>query len=405
MTITEPTEAYTDTRVSEMRLTSAWWAVAARFLVHGLVVSAWVSRIPAVQALLQLSNGALGMALLGAAIGSVSAIPVCGWLVSRYGSSRVANWTSIGFCLALVLPALAVNLATLFAALFIYGVMAGANDVAMNSQAVAVELKMKKPTMSRFHAMFSIGGMAGAALGGWVAAHHVLPWIHLSVGAAVFISITLATTPLMLEVHDHLEKREHGLPFRRIPPVLLALCIIGFCTFLSEGAMADWTAVYLKQVLAAGPGLAAMGYAVFSAGMAIFRLIGDGITTRLGPTRTVRTGALVAASGLGLALLAPSPYWALPGLGAAGAGFSVIIPLVFGAGGRVKSVGRGAGVATVSGIGYLGFLFGPPAIGFVSQLTSLRYALWIVVALSVTAALLSKAVNGDSRPEEAAPVS
>ena len=397
MTSAEITEAYTDTRVSEMRLTYAWWAVAARFLVHGLVVSAWVSRIPAVQALLHLSNGSLGMALLGAAIGSVSAIPVCGWVVSRYGSSRVTNWTSVGFCLALVLPALAVNVVTLFAALLVYGAMAGANDVAMNSHAVSVELEMKRPTMSRFHAMFSIGGMVGAAFGGWVAAHHVLPWIHFLLGAAVFISITLATAPLMIEVHDHLEKPEHRLPFRRIPPVLLALCFIGFCIFLSEGAMADWTAVYLKQVLAAGPGLAAIGYAVFSAGMAIFRLLGDAITTRLGPARTVRSGALVAASGLGFALLAPSPYWALPGLGAAGAGFSVIIPLVFGAGGRVKSVGRGAGVATVSGIGYLGFLFGPPAIGFVSQLTSLRYALWIVVALSITAAVLSSAVDGDSR--------
>src|SRR5271165_5892734 len=402
MTLSETTQAYTDTHVSEMRLSSAWWAVAARFLVHGLVVSAWVSRIPAVQALLQLSNGALGMALLGAAIGSDSAIPACGWLVSRYGSSRVANWTSVGFCLALILPALAVNVATLFVALFAYGAMAGANDVAMNSQAVAIELKMKSPTMSRFHAMFSIGGMAGAALGGWVAAHHVLPWIHFSVGAAICIAITLATNPMMLEVHDHLEKREHGLPFWRIPPVLLALCVIGFCIFLSEGAMADWTAVYLKQVLAAGPGLAAMGYAVFSAGMAIFRLVGDAITTRLGPARTVRTGALLAAAGLGLALLAPSAYWALPGLAASGAGFSVIIPLVFGAGGRVKSVGRGAGVATVSGIGYLGFLFGPPAIGFVSQLTSLRYALWIVVALCVTAALLSGAAGGDSRPQKTA---
>jgi MFS family permease len=402
MTLTETTEAYTDTHVSEMRMSSAWWAVAARFLVHGLVVSAWVSRIPAVQTQLQLSNGALGMALLGAAIGSVSAIPVCGWLVSRYGSSRIANWTSIGFCLALIAPALAVNVVTLFAALFVYGAMAGANDVAMNSQAVAIELKMNRPTMSRFHAMFSIGGMAGAALGGWVAAHHVLPWIHFSAGAAVFIAITLSTNPMMLEVHDHLEKREHSLPFWRIPPVLLALCVIGFCIFLSEGAMADWTGVYLKQVLAAGPGLAAMGYAVFSAGMAIFRLIGDAITTRRGPARTVRAGAVVAASGLGLALLAPSAYWALPGLGAAGAGFSVIIPLVFGAGGRVKSVDRGAGVATVSGIGYLGFLFGPPAIGFVSQLTSLRYALWIVVALCVTAAFLSGAANGKSRAQKTA---
>jgi len=129
--------------------------------------------------------------------------------------------------------------------------------------------------------------------------------------------------------------------------------------------------------------------------MAIFRLLGDAITLRLGPARTVRIGALVAAGGLLLALAVSSPYWALPGFAAAGAGFSVIIPLVFGAGGRVKSVSRGAGFATVSGIGYFGFVFGPPAIGFVSQVSSLRWALLIVVALSLFTAILAGAVDQD----------
>ena len=141
--------------------------------------------------------------------------------------------------------------------------------------------------------------------------------------------------------------------------MLLTLTVIGFCMFLSEGAMADWTAVYLKQVLIAGPGVAAAGYAVFSAGMAVFRLLGDAITARLGPVRTVRAGALVAAAGLALALAAQSPGWALPGFALTGAGFSVIVPLVFGAGGHLRSIPRGAGIAIVSGSGYIGFLFWP----------------------------------------------
>ncbi len=389
--IKEATQIYTPTAAAAQTqpVSGAWWAVVARFLVHGLVTSTWLSRIPAIQASLHLSNGALGLSLLGAAVGSLTGIPVCGWLLHRYGSSKITNWTAVAFCLALILPGLAFNAFTLFLALVVYGAAAGSNDVAMNSQGVAVENALGKPTMSRFHAMFSIGGMIGAGLGGAVAARHVEPLPHLLGGSLVFLCITLFTAPLMLEIHEAQPGAAHRLPLRSIPPVLLAICAVGFCMFLSEGAMADWIAVYLKQVLRAGQGLAATGYAVFSAGMAVFRLLGDAITARLGPARTVRTGALVAAFGLALALLMPSPYWALPGFAVSGAGFSVIIPLVFAAGGRVPSVSRGAGIATVGGIGYLGFLFGPPSIGFISQLSSLRYALFLIVALTLFAAWLS----------------
>jgi MFS family permease len=179
-----------------------------------------------------------------------------------------------------------------------------------------------------------------------------------------------------------------SLNLRHVPVTLLVLSGIGFCIFLSEGAIADWTAIYLKQSLGAGPGLAAAGYAAFSLAMAISRFCGDAVTVRLGPASTIRVGGLVAAFGLTSALLVRSPYLALPGFTLVGAGFSTIIPLVFAAGGRVKSVSEGAGVATVSGIGYLGFLVGPPVIGLISQFTSLRIGLAFVVFLSVLAASL-----------------
>ncbi|HEX6546017.1 MAG TPA: MFS transporter [Bryobacteraceae bacterium] len=380
-------------------LDAAWWAVIARFLVHGLVVSTWLSRIPAIQSLLHLKNGVLGLCLLGSAVGSLGSIPLCGRMVTRYGSSRVTTWTSVAFCLTLIFPGLAFNAFTLFLALTAYGAAAGANDVAMNAQGVAVENVLGHPTMSRFHAMFSIGGMIGAGLGGLVAAHHIQPLPHLFGGSLIFLAITLSAASLTSEFEEQHAGGAHRLPFRAIPPVLLALCAIGFCAFLSEGAMADWIAVYLKQVLEAGQGLAAIGYAVFSVGMATFRLLGDAITARLGPARTVRTAALVAMFGLIFALSMPSPYWALPGFAAAGAGFSVIIPLVFAAGGRVPKVSRGAGIATVSGIGYLAFLFGPPSIGFLSQLTNLRYALFLVVLLMFISAWLSRVMERLGRQE------
>ena len=379
----------------------AFWGVMACFLVHGLVVSTWVSRIASVKSALRLGDGALGLALLGTAIGSVTAIPLCGALVVRRGSRNIARWTAAGFCLSLLAIPLAYDTASLFAALLFYGAMAGANDVAMNAQAVATEKLLGTPTISRFHAMFSIGGIAGAGAGAFLAGRGVSSAAHLVGGAAIFLTFAVAATPLLADTRARTaaiaDAAAHPgrLSLRRLPVALLALSAIGFCIFLSEGAIADWTGVYLKQVLGAGAGLAPMGYAVFSAAMAIFRLSGDAITLRLGRAATIRSGGALAAAGLSFALLVHSPYWALGGFAAAGAGFSSIIPLVFAAGGRIPQVSEGAGVATVSGLGYLGFLVGPPAIGFLSEVTSLRVGLFLLVLLSVTAAaLVSLVVRG-----------
>ncbi len=372
---------------------AVWWAVVARFLLHGLIVSTWVSRIPAIQTALGLTNGTLGLCLLGTAVGSVAAVPLTGWLVARFGSKRVTTWSSAGFCLALAAPGLAVNALTLFWALTIYGAMAGANDVSINSQAVVVENALGTPTMSRFHAMFSIGGMLGAGLGGIVAAHEIAPRLHLLVAAALFLALSASTAQRLLDAPPETKKRTPQRAFGRIPGVLIALTVIGFCMFLSEGAMADWVGVYLKQVLRVGAGMAAAGYAAFSAGMALFRLLGDAITKRLGPVATLRAGALVAACGLTAAIATQSPAWALAGFALAGAGCSVIVPLVFGAGGRVRSLPSAVGIAMVSGSGYIGFLFGPPLIGFVAQVSSLQMGLLVVVGLCMLAAMLAPAVG------------
>ncbi len=375
---TEPTQA-------------AWWAVVSRFLLHGLIVSTWVSRIPAIQSSLGLTNASLGWCLMGTAAGSAVAIPATGWLVAKFGSKSVAAWSTAGFAVALLGPSLAGNAASLFASLTIFGALAGANDVSINAQGVAVEKAMESPTMSRFHAMFSIGGLVGATLGGLLAAHGISPRVHLSATSMVLLIASIVSAPFLLDAQDYATERQRTLRVRRIQPILITLACIGFCMFLSEGAMADWSGVYLKQVLHADHGLAAAAYAVFSCGMAAFRLLGDTITERLGPVRTVRLGALAAAAGLILALTATTAIGALPGFALTGAGFSVIVPLVFAASGRVSIGGSGAGIAIVSGAGYFGFLFGPPLIGLMAQATSLRIALFGIVLLSLVAAVLAKA--------------
>jgi MFS family permease len=384
---------------------AAWWGTVVLFLVHGLVVATWVSRIPAVQAALRLNNGVLGLTLLCGAMGAVATIPLAGWLVTRCGSRRVSAASGVSFCVALVLPALAWNAFTLGAALFLYGAVAAMMDVSMNAHGVEVEKAMRRPTMSRFHGMFSLGGMAGAGIGALAAARDMTPVAHFGAMGFVCLVAVLFVRPLLLEARSDVHPTDHRLPLRAMPRVLFALSAIGFCILLSEGAMADWTAVYFKQILRAGSGTAASGYAVFSAAMAIFRLLGDWITSRLGPVRTVRAGSIVAACGLFSALCVTRPALAMPGFAAAGAGFSAIIPLVFGSGGRVENVSPGAGIATVTGIGYIGFLVGPPLIGFLSQLFTLRYALGVVVGCCVVSAVLSGALgrlHGSAMPEPAA---
>ncbi len=376
------------TKPTRLALRKGWWGVVVLFLAHGLVVSSWISRIPAVQTNLRLSNGVLGLTLLSSAIGAVLTIPAVGYLISRFGSKRVCVLSSFAFCAAVNLMGLAFNAVTLAAALFVFGALAAAMDVSMNAQGVEVEKSMGRPTMSRFHGMFSLGAMAGAAAGGAVATRGAPLPLHFGVSAILNAFAILAVARWLIDDDaSGAIKRQHRLPFRQIPKVLLAISAIGFCILLSEGAIADWTAVYLRQILNAGPGTAAAGYSVFSGAMAGFRFLGDFITERLGPLRTVRGGCLVAAAGLLYVLAAPSPEWTMPGFAATGAGLSVIIPIVFGSGGRVPSVSPGPGIATVTGIGYVGFIVGPPSIGFVSQIVTLRYALGIVVACCLAGSL------------------
>lgn len=367
----------------------AWWATLVIFLLHGLIVSTWISRIPAIQISLRINNGVLGVTLLGSALGAVTAIPFTGHLVNRFGTRRVTFWATVCLCVALIGPSLAVNAVTLAIALFFFGGSAAAMDVSMNAQGVEVEKGLGSPTMSRFHGMFSLGAMVGAGIGGAVAASGIAPLPHFACSALVYVLMAIVARRWLLETNAHLAPGEHRLPLRKIPPVLFALSAIGFCILLAEGAMADWTAVYLKQVLNAGQGTAAAGYSVFSAAMAIFRFLGDWITLRLGAFRAVCAGSLTGAFGLLWAMSVHAPLWAMPGLAAVGAGFSIIIPLVFGSGGRVKGISPGAGIATVTGIGYLGFIVGPPTIGFASELFTLRYGLGVVVACCLITAALS----------------
>jgi hypothetical protein len=359
-------------------------SVSFVFLIHGIGMANWLARIPSMQAKLGLSVGILGLALLGMAAGCFLSMPLVSKLIRRYGSARATRWTSLAFCAALTLPTLAASAASLGALLFIFGLTAGAMDVAMNTQAVDVETAYRRPVMVSFHALFSLGGMIGSGMGGFAAAARIDPFTHLATaGLLLAVAAVFATRYLLADLPGAMERSRARIALRP----LLGLAVIAFCVLVGEGAMADWTAVYLSHLT--GPGTAAAGYASFSLAMAGGRFTGDWLRGRLGSVALVRWGGLIAAAGLGAGLLSGGVNGALIGFACAGAGFSTIFPIACSAAGRKAGVNAQAGIATVTAFGYLGFVTGPPVIGLLAQMSSLRVALGFVVILSATAALLA----------------
>jgi len=366
-------------------------AVLAVFFTNGVVIGTWVVRIPAVKDRLGLGEGLLGVALLGTAAGALLAMPLVGALVSRFGSRRVVGLAALALSVSLVTPALAPSLLFLVSSLALLGAANGGLDVAMNAQAVAVERGYGRPIMSSFHAAWSFGGLAGAALGGLLASREIGPLPHFSV-VAILSAVAFAAAYGTL-LPSSADASEEGTPaFARPTRALLGLGIISFCVLLGEGAMGDWSAVYLDDTLRTGPGFAAAGYAAFSLSMAFGRLFGDRFTELLGPARLVRSCGALAAVGLGIALAAAQPFVALAGFACAGAGFSVIFPTALSAAGRTGGP-TGPALAAVTTAAYTGFLVGPPFIGFLAELTGLGYALYLVVALSAAVIILAGAVN------------
>ena len=370
-------------------------AVLAVFALNGFALGGWFVRIPAVQDRLGIGEGLLGVALLGAAVGALLSMTVTGALISRLGSRRVVGATALLLPISLIPLALAPNVVALALALLLVGAANGALDVSMNSHAVAVEERYGRRIMSSFHAAFSFGALAGSVLGGGVAYLGVEVLPHFLV---VFVLATIAAVPAYRALlPSNADAAEGGAPaFARPTRALFGLGVISFCVLLGEGAMSDWSAVYLDNALETGPGFAAAGYAAFSLTMALGRLFGDRLADRFGPTRLVRLCGAVAAVGLGVALAVGDPVFALVGFACAGAGFSVVFPLALSAAGQTDDVATGPALAAVSTAAYTGFLAGPPTIGFVAEVAGLGTALYLVVGLSTAVFLLGGTVRSKS---------
>ncbi|MDO8210890.1 MFS transporter [Conexibacter sp. CPCC 206217] len=398
-----------------MALQRPRFATAAMFFVSGAAIGTWAANVPFVRDRLDISTTTIGLCLLAMAAGSVLAMPLTGRELQRRPSAQLTRLGALIVPLGGVLPLLAPSVATLALALFALGIVIGVLDVSMNAHGVAVERASSRPVMSSLHAGWSLGGLAGA---GGVALGHAVgadPRAAAAVAMALMLVLGLVAGPHLGDVSadrhgveedddgheraadaDQRRGRGVGAGERRgarfVRPSRTATLIgaLVFALFMAEGAMTDWSALYLDRDLATGASLAAIGYGVFSGGMALGRIFGDRLNRILGAERLLRGGALLAAAAALAMVIVGEPLVAIPCLLLFGLGVANGVPLLFSAAGRVRDMAPGPAIAAVSTMGYFGLLAGPPLLGFVADATSLALALAITALLTATVAAFAR---------------
>lgn len=357
----------------------ARFATTAVFFINGIGIGAWSAAVPALKALFQLTDGGLSLILLAFAAGAVTSMPLAGALAPRWGGAgRVTAFAAYAFLISLAAPLLAPDYAALAAAAFVIGAANGVMDVSMNAHATGVEREWGSPIMSSFHAAFSVGGLAGAGLGAGLLAAGLGARGMLAATAALGVAMLLATTPRLGEG----ERIGAGEPLGWPERAFVGLAAAAFLCFLVEGAMVDWSGVYL--VSRGSPlATASIGFAGFAAMMVAMRLIGDAVVSRIGRKGAIAGGALVASAGLALAAAANSAPLIVAGCSLVGLGLANVVPSLFTLSSRLAS-SPARGVAAAATAGYSGLIAGPPFVGAIASVSDLRTG---IAALALTALL------------------
>ena len=352
-------------------------ATRLAFFIAGFAVSAWAPLIPFAKRRLALDDAQLGLMLLCLGIGSVLMMPLAGGLAARFGCRRTILAAGTVICLCLPALMLAPSIPMLAAALAVFGASLGVLDVVMNLQAVIVERASGRAMMSGFHGMYSVGGIAGAGGVAGALTWGASPLVAITDTAVLAALLLAAARGGLLAQSGEGDHPAFALPRGRV----LLVGAVCFAMFLSEGAVLDWSAVFLSTVRHADPATAGFGYVAFAATMTLGRLTGDRIVQTLGAFRVVVCGTLVAAAGFALAILSASPMAGLAGFALVGAGAANVVPVMFSAAGRQHDMPTHLAVAAVTTMGYAGVLLGPAALGFVAKATSLPMAFGLLVAL------------------------
>ncbi len=320
-------------------------------------------------------------------------LPFTGWLTSKIGSRKVVTIALIIYSSTLVTIGLCQNILQLVVALFFFGFASNMANISVNTQAVGVESLYKKSIMASFHGLWSLAGFVGAAIGTFMIGAEVIPLHHfLIMTAVVFIGVAIA---YQYAFPQDAKVSANQPIFVKPDKALMGLGLIAFCSLICEGAMFDWSGVYFQKVVQAEKAWVAAGYTAFMSTMAFTRFIADWLTSRLGLKRVLQLSGILTAVGLTISVVFPHMVTAIIGFLLVGAGVSAVVPLVYGVAGKTKTMAPSMALAAVSTIGFAGFLVGPPLIGLLAGISSLRLSFAVIALMGISVALLSSRIKSE----------
>lgn len=393
----EATPVDTVIAADERAQRGARWAVRAQFLALGLVAGMWGAHVPTIKRNYGLGEGSLAWVLLAIALGAVLSLLVAGKLVGRWGSRRTTQVTAcvMGCSLALALDWTAGPV--LWAAMVVFGASMSLLDVAINTEGSTLEMIGGRPIMGNLHGNFSVGGMLGALLAGALIQAGVAEDLQLAAtGVAVALGAMLSARAMLNLGTDHAPSKSTAASVRALRRPLWLLGLLCFAGLAIEGAMYDWGVLYLHQQIELPQAQAAWGYAAFAGAMALARLSGDAVRQRWDEARLLRAGGYLSAAAMACVLWIAQPWAAFLGFALMGAGLAMVVPMLYNAAARLPGMDRASAIATVSVIGYTGFLLGPPVIGSLAEQTNLSWALALLVPLSALLGWGARYLPGDS---------
>jgi len=363
-------------------LINARWAVIAFFAVNGFLYANWTARIPEIESFYDISHTQLGSLLLTIAIGSVVAMPFAGYLNNKVGSKRITMLGGFFACIIGPFMVFAPYMPMVYFIGFLIGAAGGTMDVSMNGQAVIVERDWGKTIMSSFHATFSIGMVAGAGIGALAAKFEIPLYFHLLIVDTIGLILLIIASRYLIDDYESTKaasKSESGFVFPTA--AILPVAVIAFCGMTGEGSMVDWSALYMNEVTGASTSISALAFGTFGASMTIGRLLGDGITNRIGSKRMLLYGSVLSFLGLLIAIVFPNTITTFIGFFITGLGLSNIVPIAYSLAGNTPNVKPAVGIAMATTIGYSGFFVGPPIIGYLADVFDLRIALCFTLVL------------------------
>ncbi|WP_426090615.1 MFS transporter [Flavobacterium sp. DSR3-2] len=378
-------KTYKDAKVSY--LNRIRWAVSMFYFGMGLCFATWASRIPDIKTALHLSEGDLGSILFALPLGQLVIMPFSGKLVTRFGSDRILIFALSLYVLSMTNLGLAAAAWQLSLGLFVFGIFGNLSNIAVNTQGVYTEVLFKKTIMSSFHGMWSFAGFMGALVGLGMLAFKMTPYVHFLIVAGIVFLMMAFNYKFLIKAKETIKAEKKKL-FSKPDSALIWLGIIGFCCMASEGVMFDWSGVYFKDVIKAPGPLVILGYTSFMIMMAGGRFLGDGLIRKFGRKTVLQISGIMISAGLFTAVFFPFVIPATIAFMFVGLGVSTIVPTVYSVAGKNPNVSPSVALTTVSSVSFLGFLMGPPIIGYIAELSSLRFSFAFIGIFGILISLM-----------------